>query len=275
MNSVLKASHSLFLLTTLLACGTSIRAGESGTSIKQPAEILPLEQIVSRMVAHGQWQEQSLLGYKALRRFQAANLRFGVASTMDVMTVFRQPESLESRVLKQEGPMLIRERVFDKILEAEKESSHKKDQIENGILPVNYNFGFVGFDQYEGRNCYRLTISPKRKSRNLLNGSVWIDAEDFAVARIQGSPSKRVNFWTVKTEIDRQYERVGKYWLTKKIDSTSDLFIAGHSTLSISSSYSDVQANPSIADLPARDGSPHSSPPPPKGKKNRSNQRSQ
>ena len=84
---------------------------------------------------------------------------------MDVMTVFRQPDSLESRVLKQEGPALIRERVFDKILETEKESSHKKDQIENGILPANYNFMFAGLDQYEGRKCYHLTISPKRKSR--------------------------------------------------------------------------------------------------------------
>ncbi len=227
MNPIPKANRSLLLLTTLLVYGSSIQAAGSDASTKTLAEILPLEQIVSRMVAHGQWQEQSLLGYKAMRRFHAANPRFGVASTMDVMTVFRQPESLESRVLKQEGPLLIRERVFDKILEAEKESIHKKDQIENGILPVNYNFGFVGFDQYEGRNCYHLTISPKRKSRNLLNGSVWIDAEDFAVARIQGSPSKRLNFWTLKTEIDRQYERVGKYWLTKKIVSSSDLFLAG------------------------------------------------
>lgn len=270
MNPIPKANRSLLLLTTLLVYGSSIQAAGSDASTKTLAEILPLEQIVSRMVAHGQWQEQSLLGYKAMRRFHAANPRFGVASTMDVMTVFRQPESLESRVLKQEGPLLIRERVFDKILEAEKESIHKKDQIENGILPVNYNFGFVGFDQYEGRNCYHLTISPKRKSRNLLNGSVWIDAEDFAVARIQGSPSKRLNFWTLKTEIDRQYERVGKYWLTKKIVSSSDLFLAGYSTLSISSSYTDVQANPSIADLPSRDDHPSSSSPPPKGKKTHS-----
>jgi len=270
MNPILKASHAILFFTTLLECGASIRAAESNAGNKTLVEILPLDQIVSRMVSHGQWQEQSLLGYKPMRRFQAANPRFGVASTMDVMTVFRQPDTLESRVLKQEGPMLIRERVFDKILEAEKESSNKKNQIENGILPLNYNFEFVGFDQYEGRKCYHLTISPKRKSRNLLYGSVWIDAEDFAVARIQGSPSKRLNFWTLKTEIDRQYEHVGKYWLTKKIDSASDLFIAGHSTLSITSSYSDVQTNPSIADLPGRDDSSHSSPQSPKGKKNRS-----
>jgi len=271
MNSVLKASHSLFLLTTLLACGTSIRAAGTDASNKTLAEILPLEQIVSRMVAHGQWQGQSLLGYKAMRRFQAANPRFGVASTMDVMTIFRQPESLESRVLKQEGPVLIQERVFDKILEAEKEDIHRKDQVEHGILPANYDFMLVGLDQYEGRKCYHLTISPKRKSRNLLNGSVWIDAEDFAVARIQGSPSKRLNSWTLRTEVDRQYGRVGKYWLTKKIDSASDLFIAGHSTLSITSSYSDIQENPLAADPPFRDDPSHSSPQLPTGKKSRTN----
>ena len=271
MNSSLKASHSLLLLTTLLACGTLIRAAESDTSSKQSAQIPPVQEIVTRMVAHGQWQGQSLLGYKALRHFQAANRRFKAESTMDVMTIFRQPDLLETQVLKQEGPVFIRERVFDKILETEKESIHKKDQMENGILPANYDFTLVGLDQYGGRNCYYLTISPKRKSKYLLNGSIWIDAEDFAVARIRGSPSKRVNFWTLRTEVDRQYERVGGYWLTEKIDSASDLFIAGHSTLSIASSYSDVQANPSVADLPSKDDPSHNSPPRPKGKKSRSN----
>jgi hypothetical protein len=271
VNSLLKATHSFIILTTLLACRTSIRAEESGASTKQASEILPVEQIVARMVAHGQWQKQSMLGYKALRRFQAANIRFGVESTMDVMTIFRQPESLESQVLAQEGSKFIRERVFDKILETEKDSIHRKDQIENGILPANYTFTLVGHNHYEGRKCYHLTISPKRKSRYLLNGFIWIDTEDFAIARISGSPSKRVNFWTLRTEVDRQYERVGNYWLTKKIDSTSDLFIAGHSTLSIASSYSDVQTNPSVADLPPKDDPSRSSPLPPKARKIRSN----
>src|SRR6478736_599744 len=161
MNSALKVIHLLILLTTLFIFGTSIRAEESSVSPKQLAEILPVEQIVAKMVAQGQWQEKSMLGYKALRRFQAANPRFRGESTMDVMTIFRQPDFLESSVLKLEGPALVRERVFDKILETEKESIQKKDQIENGVLPANYDFTLVGFDQYEGRKCYRLTISPK------------------------------------------------------------------------------------------------------------------
>ena len=244
--SRIKAISPLLILAIVAAGASSVQAADPVANQTWAAELPLVEQIVARMVAQGQWQKLALLEYRAMRRFQASNTRFKVESTLEVMTTFRQPDTLESWVLKQEGSNLIRQRVFDKILEEEKENQLKKERIQNDVLPANYHFEFAGNEDYKGRKSYQLSIVPKRKSKYLLRGSIWIDAEDFAISRIHGSPSKRVSFWTLRTEVDRQYERVGKFWLTKSIDSASDIFLAGHSTLSISSSYQKVQASMEI-----------------------------
>jgi hypothetical protein len=60
------------------------------------------------------------------RKFSATNLRFKADATLEVMTTFRRPNTLESQVLRAEGSKIIRERVFNKILEAENETDATK-----------------------------------------------------------------------------------------------------------------------------------------------------
>jgi hypothetical protein len=201
----------------------------------------PIETIVSNMVAQGKWNDRVIQSFESLRRFQASNLRFNQQASRDVRTTFRAPDSYDSVVLQEEGSHLIRERVFDPILQAEKEAQPAKEKNAYDILPDNYLFRFDGVDACGGRKCFRIAMSPKRKDKFLLEGFVWIDAEDYGIAKVQGSPSKRLSFWTLRTQVTRTYTRVGNVWLTDRIDSVSDLFIAGHSDLSIDYSYSNIK----------------------------------
>ena len=203
-------------------------------------EVLSIDQIVARMVSQGQMQEKALQGYRAARRMEASNPRFGLRAAIDLMTTFHRPDSLNSEVVRFEGSNFIRKRVFDKILEAEKEASAQKATSENDILPQNYQFELQSEEDCSGHKCYRVNISPRRNSKYLLKGSIWIDAEDYAIVRITGSPSKRVSFWTLRTEVDRQYQKVNGIWLLVRTNANSDLLIAGRSVLSITYDYSEV-----------------------------------
>ena len=87
-------------------------------------------------------------------------------------------------------------------------------------------------------------LYPKRKDKYSLQGDAWIDAVDYAIVRLHGAPGKKPSFWTLKTEIDKRYRKVEGMWLTDRIDSTSDIFIAGHSTLSIEYAYQTVLTSP-------------------------------
>jgi len=202
---------------------------------------LPVETIVERMMAHNEWQAMRLLRYQTIRTFYAVNPRFKLDSTMLVETSFKKPETMDSRILKLEGSKIIRERVFDKIIEAENETRSAKAKREVDITPSNYNFKLSGTESCGDRTCYRLALSPRRRDKYSIEGEVWIDSEDFAITRVRGAPLKRPSFWTRRTEIERSYRRIDGIWLTEKIESTSDILIAGQSHLSIDYSYSAVQ----------------------------------
>ena len=155
-----------------------------------------------------------------------------------------RPDEVISTVTSHEGSDLIRSRVFDKILEAENETRHKKDKQQVDITPANYRFNFVGIDECDRRTCFHLKISPKRRDKYSLNGDIWVDDQDYSIVRIHGSPAKRPSFWTLHTEIDRRYRKIDGIWLPDRLDSSSNILVAGHSVLSIEYSYDDVETDP-------------------------------
>src|SRR5207245_5631292 len=86
-----------------------------------------VQEILDRMMTRNAWQDRTLLEFRALRKFYAANFRFKTESTMYVQTVFRRPDQLQSTVTSHEGSNLIRSPVSDKILDADKERRDKKN----------------------------------------------------------------------------------------------------------------------------------------------------
>ena len=200
-----------------------------------------LQEILDRMLARNAMQDRTLLEFRASRKFYAANVRFKMDSTMYVQTVFRRPDQVQSTVMSQEGSNLIRSRVFDKILEAENETRARKDKQQVDIVPANYNFELAGTEDCSRRPCYHMLISPRRRDKYSLDGEVWIDAEDYSIVRIHGAPARRPSIWTLKTEIDRRYKKVDGLWLPERLDSSSNIMIAGHSVLSIEYTYNSVK----------------------------------
>jgi hypothetical protein len=196
-----------------------------------------LGKIVARMVAYRQWQDDALREYQAQRRFYAWNERFNIDSTLEVRTIFRWPYSLQSTVLRQEGSTFIREHVFEKILAAETELASKD---EADIIPKNYDFVLLGKDGCGGERCWHLSMKPKRNDKYLLNGEIWLDATDYGICRIHGSPSKRVSLWVSKVDIDKRLRRINGIWLADRIESSSDIRFAGNVRMRIEYTYDSV-----------------------------------
>ncbi|HYR43757.1 MAG TPA: hypothetical protein VER98_12075 [Terriglobia bacterium] len=233
----MKALHKFASYALLIFAAGPLRA--QIPSAPQPAP--SVQEILDRMLARNAVQDRTLLEFHALRKFYAANFRFKTDSTMYVQTVFRRPDQLQSTVTSHEGSNLIRSRVFDKILEAENETHARKDKQQVDIIPANYNFELVGTEDCNRRSCYHMLISPKRRDKYSLDGEVWIDAEDYSIVRIHGAPARRPSIWTLKTEIDRRYKKVDSVWLPERMDSSSNIMIAGHSVLSIEYTYNSVK----------------------------------
>ena len=182
--------------------------GKQSVPMAQQENAPNVDEILDRVKVHDEWQEQYLIEYRAQRKFSATNLRFKEDAMLELRTTFHRPDRLESQVLRAEGSKIIRERVFNKILEAESETNSKLTKQRIDIGPANYSFSYLAREDCDGRDCYRLGITPKRREKYLIEGEIWIDAEDWGIVRVQGSPAKRPSFWARQTQIDRRYKRI-------------------------------------------------------------------
>jgi len=71
---------------------------------------------------------------------------------------------------------------------------------ENSALTLeNYRFQLVGYESGPFGAMYVLTVEPRKNEKYLYRGRIWVDADDFAVVRLEAEPAKNPSFWTKKS----------------------------------------------------------------------------
>ena len=99
-------------------------------------------------------------------------------------------------------------------------------------------------------------MTPKRKGKFLYRGRIWVNAQDFAVVRVEAEPAKHLSFWIRSTEFDRRYEKVGDFWLPARNHSISKIRFGGHAELTIQYvNYLITSVGP-VGSLPVTDPAP-------------------
>ena len=71
-----------------------------------------------------------------------------------------------------------------------------------------------------------------------------IDAADYGIARVESVPAKRPSFWLSNVKIDKRMHPMHPtegVWLTYRIDSSSDIRLAGNFRMQIEYSYDEVK----------------------------------
>ena len=75
------------------------------------------------------------------------------------------------------------------------------------ITSDNYTFRLIEAGSLDGRTAYVIEAIPKREDKSLFRGRIWVDAEDYALARVEGEPAKNPSFWTRKVHFVQQYQK--------------------------------------------------------------------
>ena len=140
-------------------------------------------------------------------------------------------------VISEDGSGFVRNHILHKMMEAEEEASQKGERQDSRVIPANYDFRLIGMEALDGRNNYVLEIVPKKPKKFLVRGKIWVDAEDFAIARVEGQPAKNPSFWIKHVDVVQQYGRTGPFWLPAKNQSVAEARIFG--TTEVVIEYSD------------------------------------
>jgi hypothetical protein len=93
-----------------------------------------------------------------------------------------------------------------------------------------------------------MQVEPLHASKYLYRGTVWIDATDFAVTRIEAQPAKNPSFWTKRTVIDHEYQNVDGFYLPALNRTVTDVRLGGNAVLTIRYRDYKLSAAENVAD---------------------------
>jgi hypothetical protein len=202
-----------------------------------PEELSPLTaaQVRDKLVEMNLRRAQALHSYQGTRTYHVTyrGLLGLTVAGMVVDVTYKAPDSKEFIIRSSTGSKLILDRVFKKLLQAEKEALSIDGQRRTALNSENYEFTMVGYESTTARQMYVLTVEPKTKSKFLFRGRIWVDAYDFAVVRLEAEPAKNPSFWTKSSEIEQSYEKVNDFWLPQRNHSVSSIRIGGRAELTI------------------------------------------
>jgi hypothetical protein len=219
---------------------------------------LTAEQIVANVAEKNRERATSLKSYKSTRTYHLQYHGFPSAkeAEMVVEAQFDAPATKDFHIVTEKGSKYVINHVLRKLLTGEQEALDRQNQKETALTSDNYSFVLEREEREDNHRYYILKTQPKRKNKFLIRGQVWIDADDFAIARIEAEPAKNPSFWISKTRITHQYIKVGEFWLPTRNISKTNVRLGGEAILTIDygdyvvSPQPDTQLKQSIASSP-------------------------
>ena len=211
---------------------------------------LTTPEIVDRLVQADNDRLAALAGYSGVRHYRFENKKTGKSAEMTVRMSCGSDGIKTLEVVSESGSGFVRRHIIGKMIEAETESSQKGDRKESRIVPDNYEFRLIGMEDSDGRSSYVLEINPKKPTKFAIRGRIWVDAQDFAIARVEGQPAKNPSFWIRSVKVEQRYLRTGQFWLPALNHSVAQARIFGSTEAVIE--YSDYKT--SVREAHARGG---------------------
>jgi hypothetical protein len=193
------------------------------------------------MVERNLERARALGAYQGTRVYRLEYRGFPGSRSADMIVdvKYRAPETKEFSIRSESGSRLIIDRIFKRMLQTEKEALAEENQSRVALNQDNYRFTLAGYETMPSGPSYILAVEPRTDNKLLYRGRIWVDAQDFAVVRLEAVPAKNPSFWTKETKIEQVYAKVGSFWLPLSNRSSSEIRLGGRASFTID--YRDYQ----------------------------------
>lgn len=158
-----------------------------------------------------------------------------------VRMTYRQGVGRSYRILSQSGSELIRRFGLIPLLKDETRLSLPGTAEHTWFTTANYRMELKSSQPQplDGRQCYQLTIIPRHKAPNAIDGTLWVGAEDGSIVKVEGMASKRPSILAGRTSMMREYKRIQGYPMATHARAESDSHLIGRTVVTIE--YTDYQ----------------------------------
>ena len=203
------------------------------TQLDPPAPGVSGDEIFRELLRHNDMRNAELKQYSAIRTYEVVNPSGKLYARQVVRLDYRAPDTKMFMTTFEEGSGLVRQMVFKRLIESETDAAAGKEHHDSSITPSNYSFEVLGEQQTGSYYCFVIQATPKRQDKYLFEGTIWIDAQDFAIVKIAGHPAKRPSFWIERADFIRQYQKIGQFWLPLKDETVVHVRLKGIKILTI------------------------------------------
>lgn len=221
---------------TLLACAAGLQpALAQQASQPLPSQTPSDQEIIARIDAAVQQRSDNLAAYSVQETYSIYRNGEDKPSAVEtVQTTFDHAAGKDYASVSHSGSGLLRNTVIAKVLAGEKEMSSAANRP--GVLVTSTNYDMrpqPGVVDLNGHKCIVVDLTPKRKSPHLFIGKEWVDAADFTVIRLAGTPSESPFFFAGDTTVSRDYGKVDGLPMATHAEARSHSFLLGDTVMKI------------------------------------------
>jgi outer membrane lipoprotein-sorting protein len=169
------------------------------------------------------------------------------AAEMTVRTTYKKDSGKSYQILSQSGSSIILKFGLNPLLENEKRINDPANRESSWFTSKNYDMMLKSSQtqQVNGRDCLAVAIEPHRKAPNLLVGTIWVDAKDYSIMRIEGTATKKPSIWSGPAQMTRDYAKFNGYSEATHAQAISDSSIFGQTMVTIDYQDYQMQLSPS------------------------------
>ena len=221
---------------TFTFLSVSILSAQNGVASAPDGVALTGEKILAKLASMEAERNMRLPSYKVMRVYNLQMEKRAKPVISKAEFKFNKEGGKAFRIVEEQGPDGFFRGALQKVMQAEVNAAKSKKEVrEVEVSPENYTATLVGKEILDGRQCYVLSVVPRRNSKYLIKGKAWVDAEDFGLLRLEGSPTASLSFWVGKPYIVQTFENFGGHFLLMSTESEIDARIVGRLKLTISS----------------------------------------
>ncbi|MFY9855983.1 MAG: hypothetical protein WAK26_19110 [Terracidiphilus sp.] len=168
------------------------------------------------------------------------------AAEMTVKTVYRKETGKSYAVLSQSGSEFIRKHVLSTLLDNEKEINRPGIREHSWFTSDNYQMKLKtgAIERLDGKDCLALAITPRRKAPNMIEGTLWVDASDGSIVRLEGTTSQSPSIFTDPAHVMRKYANMSGFGMATQARAVSESLLLGRTTVTIDYRDYKIQLTP-------------------------------
>ena len=154
---------------------------------------------------------------------------------MTVKTIYNREKGKSYEIVSESGSTVIRSMVLHAILDNERHVNEPGVREGAWLTTANYEMTVKpgGIQTLDGHNCVAVSLMPRRKEPYLLIGTMWVDAGDGKIVRIDGKGSKSTSIFTGDTRMMRDYTIIDGFAEATHARAEAQSFLFGSTVITI------------------------------------------